>query len=331
MALLKSTTNGGPVADATSHNDLLDKLIDFLTGVSTGTPALPVNERWAVMKDDTTSVAGERFVYLEAPGYVLNGANVNVYINIRTYSSGVEAKNWEIRGAIGFSDSIDFFNQPGTNTYGHFYTLQDTLGMPFWIKANGRRFTIITKISGATYVACYGGLYLPYATPLQFPYPLYVGANSDLFSSIWNTTSYVLGNFYDGQSSNVNRAVSSLRSQSGVWERVYRYSSSGNPATNSLAGIIWPYDNGNGGNTTGYMYGINSGIAANFYNPLPTIVYSSGLGGNVYGELDGVFACSNIDNTAESIITEEGGTKTYMVINNVYRTNEASACFDMET
>ena len=328
MALQVSTTNGGTVADATSHTDLMDKLIDFLTGVTAGNPILAVGDRWTVLKDDTASVPGERFVYLQGPGYILNSSNVNPHVNVRIYDSGLTARNWEIKGAIGFDTLQDFNNQPGGSPNSTYFTLQDSLAMPFWFFASARRFMIIAKIGGATYPACYGGFYLPYATPEEFPFPLFIGGNAESETREWNTQNFTVGNFYDGIAANsLDSADCSalVRNRDGNWNPVFRQtdSTSGVRGTsNDDFGNVWPWAENS---TTFYGLNLVNGFVSTFYPVLPTVLYNTDGEGDILGELDGVFFCPGIGNSAESTVTDGGDV--YLVINNVYRTNEANACF----
>ena len=196
MPVWNSTTFGGALPNALDHNALLDAVIGALTGVTAPSQgALPTIQRWVVLKDDTTSVVDERFVYLRGPG--LSGTD-NIHVNIRAYRGALNIRNWEIKGAVAFSDVSGFDDQPGTPPAGQgtIFTLRN-IEMPFRIIANGRRFMVISQVV-ASYFSCYCGLYLPFATPAEFPYPLIIGGNSCYYNAFSGDNDYRIGNFYDG-------------------------------------------------------------------------------------------------------------------------------------
>ena len=321
MALLESTTNGGAVADATDNFDAMDKLIDFLTGI---TGSLAAIEQWTVHKDDTTTLPGERYVYLEGPG--LSGTD-NIYVVIRVYDDiPTDSRNWEMRGATGYDSGSAWDAQPGISTVQSFLTLNDDVAMPFWFVASGRRFVCVFKIT-TTYPACYCGWYLPYATPSQFPYPMYNGGSAFEEDVPWNTTDYTVGNFYDGPAgtSVESASVGQLRHRDGSWLRCgsYNDSTSGVRPTSSNSNV----------EVFATMYDDARAAADDFdkaiidnpdgsYPVVPVVLYTEENDGNVYGELDGVFWTASRNNSAESTITDGGDT--YLVVQNMYRTSEVN-------
>lgn len=313
MAVLLSTTNGGSVADATDNFDAMDKLIDFLTGV---TGSLPIIERWVVNKDDSVSVPGERFVYLQGPG--LAGTD-EIFVNLRVYDIPVSnVRNWEIRGSTGFDSGQTFENQPGGSTVRSFYTLNNAVDMPFWIVANGRRFICVFKVT-ATYPACYCGWYLPYATPSQFPYPMYNGGSTSKDDISVLVQNYTVGNFYDGPIVSTTLSVAHLRHRDGTWLTVASYPDSGGTRPNASQADVFHTMFGGGGNDPNQATIQN---ADGTYPVMPVTLWTAANGGNVYGEVDGVFWTPARDNSAESTITIGGDT--YLVVQNMYRTAEAN-------
>lgn len=325
MATLLSVTNGGAVADATDNFDAMDKLIDFLTGI---TGALPGIEQWTVNKDDTTSVPGERFVYFEGPG--LSGTD-QIFVVIRVYDDvPTDSRNWEIRGATGFDGLSAYDAQPGISTVKSFLTLNDDVAMPFWFIASGRRFICVFKIV-ATYPSCYCGWYLPYGTPSQFPYPMYNGGSTFDEDIPWNITDYTVGNFWDGVcDSATGNASAQLRHRDGTWLRCgsFNNSTSGTRPTGAQSEVevfAAMYDTGRGTGSPGRHPVVDNATANNAdgsYPVIPVTLYSTLNDGNVYGELDGVFWTPTRDNTVESIITDGGDS--YLVVHNMYRTSEAN-------
>jgi hypothetical protein len=321
MAVLKSVTNGGAVADAVDNDDAMDKLIDFLTGVTAGSPILPVIERWTVNKDVTTvafgaGTNGNREVYLQGPG--LSGTDA-IYVNIRVYDiASTNVRNWEIRGSTGFDGGQTFANQPGSSPIGSYFTLNRAIPMPFWIVASGRRFICVFKIV-ATYPSCYCGWYLPYATPSQFPYPMYNGGSTGN-SAISNVVSdYTVGNFYDGPYLNTTNCVSHLRHRDGTWLTSASYNGGGTRNSSTSASVAATMYNGIV-NYAPEQY--TMGNADGSYPVVSVSLYTAQLGGQVYGELDGVFWTPSRDNSAESTITI--GPDVYLVVQNMYRASEVN-------
>ncbi len=322
MALQLSTTNGGAIADATDSFDMMSKLIAFLTGVSAGETGklLPVIERWTVNKDDTVTVPGERHVYLEGPG--LAGTDA-IYVNIRIYTDGGNLNNWEIRGSTGFSTGLPFANQPGGSSVDSHLTLSNS-SMPFWFVASGRRFIIVAQTAGSVAYACYCGWYLPYATPSEFPYPMFNGGSTYDDGINYLTTNYKVGNFYDGPRGDVISAVGQLRHRDGSWLDVAAYdqtTSATRPNGVDTSCFIWPHDDVAG---SYYEYDMIHS-PGNYFAIFPFILYSELNGGNVYGELDGIYfsPLGTIGKKFPDTITQGGNT--YLVVNNTYRTSEANA------
>ena len=325
MSYQRSVTNGGSVADATDSFDMMDKLIDFIDGTTAGTPVLPVGERWTVHKDDTTSVPGERFVYLSGPGL---SASDSIHVNVRIYSDvGNNLHNWEIRGATGFSAGLDFLNQPGASTRASYLTLSNA-AMPFWFIASGRRIILAAQTAGSVSYACYLGWFLPYATPAQFPYPMYNGGSAHNDDTNYLNTSYEVGNFYDGTRSSTSFGQPSsgqLRDINGDWL--------GFGSHNASTGATRPDNSGTGQPQIAPNdslvaadpdYGIIENLDGSFIL-MPYILYSKGGNGNVYGELDGIFysPLGQVGKKFPDTITQGGDT--YLVLNNAYRTLEANA------
>ncbi len=324
MSAQLSVTNGGSVADATDSFDMMDKLIDFLDGTTAGSPVLPVGERWTVNKDDTTTVPGERHVYLEGPG--LAGTDA-IYVNIRIYSDTPNnLHNWEIRGATGFSTGLAFDAQPGGSDVESYLTLSNT-SMPFWFVASGRRFIVVAQTAGSVSYAGYFGWYLPYATPAEFPYPMFNGGSTYQDDKSYLLTDYQVGNFYDGPQTSTaqGRSAGQLRHRDGTWLRVGGYiqtTSASRPAGRSgIDAFVWPHDLIT---ASEYEYKLIENPDGSF-PVFPFILYSALDGGNIYGELDGIFfsPLGLVGKKFPDTITISGDT--YLVVNNAYRTVEANA------
>lgn len=322
MAYQPSVTNGGTVADALDNFDMMDKLIDFIDGTTAGEAGLtlPVGERWTVLKDEM--IGDDRYVYLKGPGLA---AVDSIHVNIRVYSvGGNNLHNWEIRGATGFDNGQSFANQPGISNVQSYFTMANT-AMPFWFVVSGRRIIIVAQTAGSVCYACYLGFYMPYATPAQFPYPMYNGGSTHSPTVNYLTTNYQIGNFYDGPVHStlaLNQASAQLRDVNGVWKHWGGFSqtSSGTrPSAPYSPNKISPIDSFG---IRGYgMVESPSGL----FVILPFIMWTDADGGNIYGELDGAFfsPLGLVGKKFPDTLTEGGDT--YLVVNNAYRTSEANA------
>jgi hypothetical protein len=141
---------------ATDYLDLLNRLKAFVTQ-----DMLPANERWSVLRWVPGPPAE---LVLQGPG--LAGTD---QINVGILSeAGADYGNWKLRGFVGWNPAQTFDGQ--YNPSGTFYALLMASAMPYWIVANGRRIVMVAK-TGTYYEMMHLGLFLPYATPGQYPYP----------------------------------------------------------------------------------------------------------------------------------------------------------------
>lgn len=167
---------------ATDYLDLLNRLKQFVTQ-----DMLPANERWSVLRWNPGPPAE---LVLQGPG--LAGTD-QINVGIRSVA-GADYGNWELRGYVAWNPALPFDGQYKiSNAY---YAMLMTSAMPYWIVANGRRIVMVVKTS-TYYEMVYLGLFLPYATPAQYPYPLLVGGSYN--SSIrWSDTDYGRSHLYEG-------------------------------------------------------------------------------------------------------------------------------------
>ena len=160
---------------ASSQDDLMDKLLLFLTTDST---LVAASQEWTVLSDTTDT---DRLVYLEGQGL---SATDEIFVNINQYFwDATGAYNWDIRGTTGYDSGFSRDLQPGTSD-SIYFCLSNLSGMTYWFVANGRRFIVIVKI-GTVYVSLYAGFLYPYATPSEYPYPLCIGASTTTESKIY--------------------------------------------------------------------------------------------------------------------------------------------------
>lgn len=277
---------------ATGHKDLLAKIRAHLTNASLGTQV------WSVLG---SSSAAEDQLYLKGPG--LSGAD-EIYVNFRTVTDvGQDMYNWEIAGAVAYDAQNSYDLQPGMSPLGHCLFWDSTI--PYWLIVNGRRFILIAKVS-TTYHTLYCGLYLPYATSSEMPYPMAImtssGNNEPKIR--WSAGTYQISGFWDPVDGS-----SYIRHWNGSWVPMANLAyHMGTTRSELHVSCVWPWEED-------YGFGVN--IDGN-YGLLPAVMHSSYGNGNVLGELEGVYFVSGFSNGAEDIITISGDQ--YLVVQSTYRT-----------
>lgn len=297
---------------ATDHEDLLDKLVTFLT---TNVDLTNAGQAWSVIADRAEPLQefegnpADRVVYFQGPG--LAGLD-EIHVNISTYkNTGGDYFNWAINGSTGFNASEISSNQPGARTSDCAMLLWDST-IPYWFVANGRRFIVVAKVS-TVFESLYGGFILPHATPAEFPYPLFLGGTHFEMDSRWSATDPAHKAFWnptrDGSSGAGASATAGLRTTGGDWQLFGNY---GNQFDTTLGQIakVWPYAT--------WVADQRDTFNASDYVLLPLTLHSSENEGNVYGEIDGVFYVSGFSSASENIITIAG--EDYLVVQNTFRT-----------
>lgn len=287
---------------AAGHEDLFDKFVDFL---SSNTDLVAAGQEWQILRDETPPIlgdTGDREVMFKAPG--LSGSD-EFFSSIAMFKSvGADYYNFRFRAAVGFLNTQPTSNQPGTSPVYYMHLWNDTI--PYWFVANGRRAMLIAKIS-TTYHCAYMGGYLPYATPQQMPYPMFIGASSNqptlrwsdntpYHKSFWDPCEYSAGMYY----------------QDGTW---IQPANSGGDTGQRVSVNVGPY--AAIGSTRNYATITRENVDGS-YSLLPShLSMASPI--NVFGELEGIYFISGHGNAAENII--QSGGVDHLVIQNIFRTN----------
>lgn len=160
-------TSSGVATDAT---DLWNKFITFIT---TNATLVGLSEDWSVAWSGSGATASDRII--QGPG--LSGTD-EINIGMRLHIDVPADEFWiELRGMTGIIPSSaaveDHINvQPKPSLI-----FLDNSTMDYWFVANGRRFIIVIKVS-TVFESCYAGFFLPYATPTEYPHPLFVGGTA---------------------------------------------------------------------------------------------------------------------------------------------------------
>lgn len=231
---------------------------------------------WTINRFDTSTADHE--LLMAAPGYVGPDGAVPAFVGLRTYESvASDYYNISVAGMTGYVSGNSFDTQPGFMESG---IPAHNQRIDYWITVNERRLAFGLKVGTPVYEHAYVGFALPYATPRQYPYPLFVGGMlTGIAATRFSDTAHA--SYFYG-----NRANARLRFVDGSW----------------LTPRIWPYQNTSlmAGGTADY-----SMRPLNTHYPLLRMVLNN-ASNNVYGELDGVLAITGFNNVTENTLTISG-------------------------
>ncbi|PHR58711.1 MAG: hypothetical protein COA47_09910 [Robiginitomaculum sp.] len=191
--------------------------------------------------------------------------------------------------------------------------------MNYWFVANGRRFIVVADVNG-TWATMYAGFMLPYATPSEMPYPMYIAGNAGAEDTDSTEVSDKVGSIFDPVGTLVTPGTNSayLRDFNGGWISISNYAwATGISRNNQSTGAwVWPYN---------WMYSEDLAGDIIIQNPdgstttLPCVIHASINGGNVFGELDGVVFMSGVSRSPADTLTIGGDT--YLVVRSSFRQN----------
>lgn len=294
--------------------DYLDLMSKFVTFVTTG---LTAGQNWTKLADHTTEVGFDRNVYFQAPG--LAGAD-SIFVNMAAvHNVGADTWNLGFYGATGYNAALGgVAAQPGATPTGAWMLLWNA-AIPYWFIADGRSARIIAKAS-TVYESAYAGLFMPYASPSEYAYPMFVGAMASNPGRRFSDASLAHTAFWNPASDGNNTA--GVDSHSGAWLRT----PGGNwvPAGNAAIGggintqnlLVWPYF---------HFENVGQVLGGTDYALMPLVLHTGGSPGSVpdlaranFGELDSVFFVSGFSNASENTVTIGG--VTYIVVQNAFRT-----------
>jgi hypothetical protein len=246
-----------------------------------------------------------RELHLKGPGLA---ASDEIFVSIRAFEdAAADWFNWGIQGAVGFDANLDFQGQPGAGADVYMHLWNDAI--PYWFVANGRRFIVVAKVS-TVYQACYGGLFLPYGTPAQYPYPIMIGGSSSNEAWRWSQIQDANHRHFTDPGEFSLR----VRYTDGAWHSFanWYFTSSRQPRTDRN---VWPY-------MPEYLLLDDVREAVDGSYPLLPLILTMADGQparNVLGEIDGCFYVSGFGNAAENLITSGG--VDHLVVQNVYMTS----------
>jgi len=299
-----ATTTG----TATDYNDLMARVVTFVTGPTLGAQA------WTAMRN----VAGEAI--LRGPG--LTGTD-QIFVGMKSFSdAGADYYNWVLSAFTGFDAGLAFEAQPGahhtgwgSNQSGPILTLQNA-AMRYWLSANGRWICLVVQV-GTVYVSAILGFALtPYASPGQWPYPMVLGANQAWSGALTLAANTSLRWSYTGDENRAWFASGSglgrsgqlrVRLNDGTWW-------SFGPTYATGRGAIYPLANG--------ALDLRPNLDGT-YQRFPLILSRATTSGEVdtLGQFDQVNWVTGHGNAAENTHTESADT--WLAVPNVFRATKA--------
>lgn len=308
---------------ATNAADLFNKLITFLTADAM---LVAEGEAWTLLRRDTFLADAKRdLVELRGPG---SSAGDAIYVQIGLFAdAAAPAYSIRVLGSQSWQSTVSISTpegQPGSLLSG-----AGSLGilprMPvfnsavsYWFVANGRRFIVVAK-SSAYWGALYAGFFLPYGTPSQYPYPLFIGANTSRGDNYQSADLDIANSTFwrnDGEYGSYSAAI---LQPSGGWVGTNRFDT-------TYTGRAWPWamslearKNSVGRYDLGNLTQLPNGASP----LLPAILYdcATSRAFNVWGELQGVFAVPGFGVAAGDAVTV-GGT-SHLVVQAATSTNAA--------
>jgi hypothetical protein len=295
---------------ATNQADLLAKIVTFLT---TNADLITDGQEWTDLGTAAGQTTGK---WLQGPG--MAGTD-QIFVGLQAVNDiPGDIYGIQVAGAQAFNAGQGFNAQVGQSPTS--YVAVWNSSMPYWIVGNGQRFVVVVKVS-TTYHAMYCGKILPYGTPTQYGYPLFIGGEN-ITNLRWSDTTVGNRQFIDpGSASSGVNSGSNLCFPDGAWQFFQNfYNVSGNDTLGTQGRSIWPYagSSNNGTEVDNRLREMRDNIDGT-YTLLPLILHSEAPSRQVFGELDGCFYVSGFNNAAENIITIDA--VDYLVVQNIFRTN----------
>lgn len=216
-------------------------------------------------------------------------------------STQTELIRFQCATAIDVNQVNWFGFQSGSSTESAFLMMAGNT-VTYWFYANARRFVVVVKSGVDDYTSAYLGFMLPFATPDDYPFPLFQGGTVDVLTARMSTVNSGYRAFCDPGN---GAGCAGYRRWDNVWTRVQHHSSAGSLSESPLAfptAWVWPWHVGATGfsdsfpNTTVGGYSTFTQHFLDRLDPtdqgdlplIPAVVMAQNFG-NV-GVLDGVFA-----------------------------------------
>lgn len=225
--------------------------------------------------------------------------DVFVLIQAKARLTGTATYWWEIRSFPAYDAALALSNQVGISP--PVYQIFWVGTIPYRIALNDRRIMMVSQVD-TTFRGLYAGFFLPFATPLEYPYPLYIGACTGRFDGAPYLDTEV-PTFQD-DATRIRNAfdpgdrAAYVREPDGVWEQVFNHQDgSGNPNTNydehtGIGYYTWPYFQGSANSSVESLSGlniVNQELVPNTLPLIPIHIFGSDFNAGVLGILEGAF------------------------------------------
>lgn len=253
--------------------------------------------------------AGANTAIFHAPGLSgLEEIGVGFGFEANVGTDSYALTGWMFRA---YNPALANQSQPGHSGLGYHPVWNQP--MPYWFIANGQRVIIAIKVS-TTYYASYVGKFLMYGTPGEYPQPYYLGMpyQSNLR---WSSTNESVRNFFDPGQHTGSRFLHT----SGAWYQVANFFNSTTEAQVDGQNYIWPFATNMGTNSFVTRYReLRDNVDDSSYTLWPLVLCGENPATDIYGELDGAYACPGFDAGSEDIITQDN--EDHVLVQNTFRT-----------
>lgn len=265
------------------------------------------NNGWTTLMENDPS-ATDKYVLLK--GTDITG---DTYIGLKTYGPNHIA----VCASTGYLPSQTFDNQP--NMY--------QVGIPlyydkvrYWITLNNRRIAFCCQIGTAHYESGYIGRFIPYASPLQYPYPVACAGMFGYYDSSYllstNPYTYVYSSNPDYyyrlpyKGTSIGSGSSLILSSSSISYNMVAYSSFTNKW---FYPVMHPYNYLGTRLYTGQIEGKNTIYelelcVPNLQNSGSSDATTQRTPGGIYGKLDGIYYISGSYMYPEDTLSIDGYT-----------------------
>lgn len=310
------------IGSATDFADLRSKLITFLT---THPDLVSSGQNWSVAWEGSGRAAefGAEDIVLAGPG---TAGLDQVFVGMRSVpNANNDTYNYWFRGVVGINPNASTYIEH-TNVSESVAMLCGNFEMPYWFVANGRRFVVVVKIS-TTYQMVYGGLFLAYAPPNLYSYPLAVGGTyGGTASPRWSATGTDYSFFPDpGTSSSLK-----VFNFDNIWVNFQNWSSGSSRDATSYTVAPWnPGVDAHGLDGSGVSYRASffakqQPAFGGRYVLTPATLCRRAVSPAILGSLQGVFHVPGFNLSAETILNYDG--VQYLCVPNVYREGNEYYC-----
>lgn len=316
---------------ATDAQDLYADLLSALQTNAALTGAAP-SQAWVNVWQHSSGA--ENGIVLRGPGL---SAGDQIYVGLKLVLS-LPGDSYElyVYGMTGIVASATTLEQH-INVSPPVSCFLDIGPIDYWLVASGRRFVLVAKMS-TIFETIYGGFFLPYGDPTQYPYPLMIGGSNSpnntgsMLSNTWRSTAESHRHFPCGNQGtsggDLLYATCIVLTPMAEWKRA-----SGFPGDEDAPLAIGPRNFGDTPSLFDLQVNLtaaNSMLPYNFlrsqlgpcfdgsYTLAPFTLIQTQDTSQVFGVMDGCYNCPGQGNAAESLISISG--TDYLVVQDVFRT-----------